>query len=115
MFSYEALKVFHVLAAFVFVAVGVASFLSAGKSRFWAMVFYSASMAVVFGGFALIGALRDGLTGWMMAKFAVWIVMMAVHGIFLRRFPYLLTMATGIFFFLTGVAIFLAVYKPSLF
>ncbi len=111
MLFYEFLKLFHILAAFMFISFGVASLLTQSSKLVKAM-FGACSLLALIGGVGLIGVLKQGMPGWMTAKLIIWAVIMALVGVVNKRFPSYRTHAIGGLFFLVGLAIFYAVYKP---
>jgi hypothetical protein len=112
MFSYEAMKTFHIIAAFVLVSFGVANLLLPAKSKVISLLFLIGSMTAAIAGTGLIGVMGQGVPMWVLAKYGVWIAFMAVAGIAAKRFPGMGLLSSGILIALAAVAVFLAVFKP---
>lgn len=112
MFSYEAMKTFHIIAALVFTSYAVTNLLLPAKSKIISLIFLIASMFTVLAGAGLIGVMGEGVPMWAMAKLLVWIVFMAVAGVAASRFPGMGLISSAILLALAGSAVYLAVYKP---
>jgi len=111
MLSYEFLKLFHILAAFMFVSFGVASLLTQ-SSKLVRALFGVCSLLTLIAGGGLIGALKQGMPTWVIAKLVIWIVIMAMVGVVNKRLPNYRAHAVGGLFLLVGLATFYAIYKP---
>jgi len=111
MLSYEFLKLFHIIAAFMFISFGVTALLSQ-SSKLVSALFGVCSLLTLIAGGGLIGALKQGMPSWVIAKLVIWVIIMAMVGVVNKRLPNYRTHAVGGLFILVGLATFYAVYKP---
>ena len=112
MFSYEALKFFHLFSAFLFTAMACVYLLLPARNRLIMIIMYVAGMAILVGGMGLVGVLSEGFPIWMMVKLALWVLMFAFVGIVMKRFTALKKPATIVLLALVAATIYVAVVKP---
>lgn len=112
MISYELFKVIHIVSVIVFLTATAITFFSTAQKVTFKILAGLSTFIIFFSGLILLIKLSQGVPGWAMGKFVIWLVVSAMGAIVAKRVKGFRLSAYGALIILASGAIFLAVVKP---
>jgi uncharacterized membrane protein SirB2 len=111
--SYQAYKVIHLAAIFLFLSSASVLLLAKPPGKFWKMITGLASFFILLGGMGLVARMYGReFPGWVQAKIVIWLIVTGLGHLVAKRFPAQAMKAYWTTVLLATLAAYLAVYKP---
>ena len=110
---YEAYKLVHLAAIFIFLS-GTAALLLGGrpKAGLWTMVTGISAILILVSGMGLLARIGQGFPLWVAAKLVLWLILAGAGHLVAKRFPERAVAAYWATNALAVAAAWLAIYQP---
>jgi len=109
---YLTLKVFHIIAVFLFLTTTSILFFSEKEHLVFKIIAGISGWIILLLGMGLALELGGELPFWIMAKFVIWFILTGFYMMVIKRFRHYRVPAYIFLITLASLAVFLAVFKP---
>jgi len=96
----------------IFLTVTSVGIYQKDKHPVWNIISGISGFIIFFSGLAVIMSMKLGFPIWVLIKGFIWILLISLGGVFIKRFHHLRHYAFGVLIFLACSAVFFAVIKP---